>query len=182
MFFLVSYWLLVLFSPQDSSLLPIFFSLLPHTLVLSKECSTRYCNGHKKKKISFVLKTKDKNTCFKDLIGCFGLSPFNSGPSPCEFLSGLFSILTVGFGAYCDRMLSSPNMIILVSELRSLLKLKKSLSYLQSQTGLSTNEYTNQRQHTSSTRPPAHQWGWPQEPWVSCRVPATEKINSLQLC
>lgn len=55
------------------------------------------------------------NTCFKDLIGCFGLSPFVNGPSPLprESLCGLFNILTVGIdGTYCDLKPSSPNITI----------------------------------------------------------------------
>lgn len=54
------------------------------------------------------------HTCFRDLIGCLGLSSFN-GPSPLPSLVGLFNIFTIGFGGtYWDLRPSSPSMIILV--------------------------------------------------------------------
>lgn len=58
-------------------------------------------------------------TCFNDLMGCLGFSPFKSGPSPlpCESLLGLLRIFTVGIGGtYCDLTESSPRIIILVGD------------------------------------------------------------------
>lgn len=66
-------------------------------------------------------------TCFRDLIGCFGFSPFKSGqsPPPWEFLEGLLRIFTVGLGGtYWERKASSPKIIILVPELWLLESLK----------------------------------------------------------
>lgn len=65
-----------------------------------------------------LLKCETEQTCFKDLMGCFGLSPFIIVASAELFLSGLLSILTAGLVGKGVRMVSSPSMMILVSLLQ----------------------------------------------------------------
>lgn len=67
-----------------------------------------------------------KITCLRDLIGCFGFSPFvRPSTASCEDLSGLFRIFTVGTRwTYRECTPSSPRIIILVLELLFIANLK----------------------------------------------------------